>query len=129
MQIVGAMVALAGTIGFFFHEDDMILFFAFIFFSIGILLCSISREKIEDEFISYLRTRSIFLVVMVYLVWAVIDPVLSYYVAPRAFDLSSWGRVSFVLGFLRSAQFFVLIYLLLFKGAIMLNSRKEDAAA
>lgn len=93
-------------------------------FSIGLILCAISREKVEDEYINYLRLKSIFRVAVVFLVYSVVFPIVNY-IAIRTIDFATWGSIITILGVIRQPWFLILLYLAIFKGSIILNTRKE----
>lgn len=123
VQIIGEVLTLLGVVCFLFWRHEIGLFFGGMIFSIGLLLCAISREKIEDEYINYLRLKSIFRVAVVYLAYAVIFPALKY-IAIHTLDLTTLGNIMAILGIFGQPWFLVLLHLAIFKGSIILTSHK-----
>lgn len=124
VQRAGEFLALLGVVCFLFWKHEIGLFFGGMMFSIGLILCAISREKVEDEYINYLRLKSIFRVAVVFLVYSVVFPIVNY-IAIRTIDFATWGSIITILGVIRQPWFLILLYLAIFKGSIILNTRKE----
>ncbi len=124
VQTIGEALALLGVVCVLFWKHEMGLYFGGMIFSIGLLLCAISKEKIEDEYINYLRLRSIFRVAIVYLAYAVISPALRY-TSARTLDIATWGTIWPVISLFGQPWFLVLLYLAIFKGTLILSSRKK----
>ncbi|MDE6459583.1 MAG: hypothetical protein K2K52_01945 [Paramuribaculum sp.] len=125
MQFVGTVMALIGIIGLCLGIMDAISFLCYIFLSVGILLVAISKEKTEDEFITYLRMRSIIVITVICLIYSVIMPIVQYFLM-RNMDMAALGRISIAQNFITSKPVVVLLYILLFKSSIIINSKSDE---
>ncbi|MDE6048388.1 MAG: hypothetical protein K2G09_01665 [Paramuribaculum sp.] len=125
MQFVGVALALIGIIVLCLGNMDIISFFSYTLLAAGLLLAAISKEKTEDEFITYLRMRSIITVTIICLIYSVILPISNYFLM-RSMDIFVLGRITLLQNFITSTPAVVLLYILLFKGSIIVNSKKDE---
>ncbi|MCQ2112120.1 MAG: hypothetical protein MJY95_02115 [Bacteroidaceae bacterium] len=92
--------------------------------NIALLLICLSREKEEDEYISFIRSRSVFIVV----VFGFVGGMLLSAFAGYSFRMMS---AEFVGRFMMYAQWFpnravlAIVYLLIFKGTLFVNKLKS----
>ena len=79
---IGLMLVLASFTSLFvlaaFEAADIFKTFAKNGMLIGMLLISLSKERIEDEYIKSLRTRSFMMALAIGVLYAVIQPVVNY---------------------------------------------------
>lgn len=122
VQYIGGALSVLADVCMCFYRCEIV----FILGVIGLLLMPISRERIEDEYIGYLRMRSIFYVVLVYMVYAVASPIVGFFCL-RFMAFGTFIEVRNILLVLGSMPFLALLYFLLFKGAIMLGSKRKVA--
>ena len=125
MQYVGLFLFLIGVAGLCLGNVDFVYFFAYMAVSIGLLLIAMSKETTEDEYIAYLRLKSVFMLAVLALVYAVVSPILNYLLV-RIVDVSTIGKVNTVWYVITRLPFVVGLYLVLFKGAIIVNSKSES---
>ena len=90
---------------------------------VALMLICLSREKVEDEYISFIRGRATFIVVIFGFVASMLIKAFANY-AVRMFEPSIYGQ------FLMYAQWFcntavlAIVYLLIFKGTLFINKLK-----
>ena len=125
VQHIGAALLVLAAVCLCFCKCEMVLFLSLTAASIGLLLTVISRERTEDEYIGYLRMRSVFCVVLVYMVYAVASPVVSFF-GGCLMAFETFVRISDILS-VCGVPLLALLYFLLFKGAVMLGSKRKVA--
>ena len=126
VQYIGGALLVLAAVCLCFYKCEMVLFLSLMLASIGLLLMVISREKIEDEYIGYLRMRSIFYVVLVYMVFAVAFSIVRFFCV-RIMAFETFIQVNNILSVLGSLPCLAFLYSLLFKGAIVLGSKRKVA--
>lgn len=124
MQYVGLILFLIGVAGLCFSTADYVFFFSYFLMAAGLLVIAISKEAIEDEYIMYLRVRSVFILAVLALVYGVISP-LADFLLTRMFDISTVGKILIVRNVITGLPFIVGLYLLLFKGSLVVNTKSE----
>ena len=125
VQYVGLFLFLVGIAGLCFGSADFIVFFSCGAVSAGLLLIAISKEKTEDEYIAYLRIRSVFILAVLSLVYLVLS-IAANFLLVRMVDISTYGKIKFIENLIVSLPFVVGLYLVLFKGSIIVNSKSES---
>ncbi len=125
MQYVGLFLFLIGVVGLCFAKADYVFFFSYLLVSVGLLLVAISKEKVEDEYMAYLRVRTVFILAVLALVYGVISPIANFLLV-RMLDFSTVGKISIIRSVITGLPFVVGLYLLLFKGAIIVNTKSES---
>ena len=94
--------------------------------SIGLLLLCLSKEKIEDEYISYLRTRiATWIIVYVFVVSAIRSVILL--ILPRFASVSVQGQISTIMSVAITNPILLgIVYLIIFKLSIWFYNRKSQ---
>lgn len=95
----------------------------------GLTFICISREKEEDEYIQYVRTRSAFWVVIVAFVFGMLKIAYTQFAA-RYFGIEAMQILAYV-GIVFSIPTLAIVYLIIFKVSLFVNrmkSRKEEVS-
>ena len=88
--------------------------------SISIMLICLSREKIEDEYISHIRGRAVFIVVLIGFIASMITNA-TRASAVRLYDPDTVGSVSACAWWFTNALPLSFLYILIFKGSLLIN--------
>ena len=88
--------------------------------SISIMLICLSREKIEDEYISHIRGRAVFIVVLIGFIASMITNA-ARASAVRLYDPDTVGSVSACAWWFTNALPLSFLYILIFKGSLLIN--------
>ena len=115
VQYGGLLLFLAGVAGLCFFRADYVMFFSYVVVSVGLLLIAISKEKTEDEYIAYMRMRSVFLLAVLALVYSVLSFVANFLLV-RMVDVSTFGKIKIIESVIVGLPFVVGLYLVLFHG-------------
>lgn len=92
---------------------------------IAIVLVCLSREKVEDEYINHLRVRSVFYVVVFAFIIGMLE-LASGFISSRLLTVGQMGQVAFYTKILTNPMILAVVYLLLFKGSILINTLKSN---
>lgn len=95
---------------------------------IAIFILCMTQEKVEDEYIQHIRARSIYNVVLLAFIIAVVNTPLSYLLS-RFVGLNVLGRYLTCVEIFKMAIPLACVYLIIFKGTLLLNwlnTRKND---
>lgn len=87
---------------------------------ISIMLICLSREKIEDEYISHIRGRAVFIVVLIGFIASMITHA-ARASAVRLYDPDTVGSVSACAWWFTNALPLSFLYILIFKGSLLIN--------
>lgn len=125
MQFIGAALTVCGIVALGISHIDAMMFVAYILLSVGLLLIALSKEKAEDEYITYLRMRSIITVAIVCMIYSVISPFCDY-LLNHYLDFTRYLMVRNIQVLITTTPLITLLYLVLFKGSILLNSKRDE---
>lgn len=91
--------------------------------TLSLLLICVSKERHEDEYVAYLRTRSVLWVVAFAFVVGMIEQSTDY-MSVRYLTMQQLGRQHFLMALLTNPALLAVVYLVLFKGALFINKVK-----
>lgn len=91
---------------------------------VALLLICLSREKEEDEYISFIRSRSVFIVVVFGFVAALLIGAFAQY-SVRMMSADFVGRFMMYARWFSNTVVLAIVYLLIFKGTLFVNKLKS----
>lgn len=91
--------------------------------SVALFLICMSKEKEEDEYIGYIRSRSVFIVVLIAFIAGIINfPTL--FLGQRMWTLDQVGKYAICTSWMKDPVILTLLYLVIFKGTLFVNRLK-----
>lgn len=91
--------------------------------SVSVMLICLSREKIEDEYISHIRGRAVFIVVIIAFIASMIASMITnaFTLNAALYDPFTISTVSAYAWWFTNALPISLLYILIFKGTLFIN--------
>lgn len=124
-QIVGAVIVLIGIAGFSITAyEEFFRFFGYWFIYFGVLIVALSREKVEDEFVNFIRLRTIYRIVLIYVLYTFIANLCQYLIS-YYLPLEGHGRTLILLTELDEMPLWISIYFVVFKRSLYPAKRYE----
>lgn len=87
---------------------------------LGLIMISLSQEKIEDEYIQSLRARSLFIVAVYAFLICMIKMSLTQFLVAYINE-ATWREVSNYINLITNIPLMAVLYLLLFKGSMIVD--------
>lgn len=125
-KFIGLALAIAGACGLFLCDLFFVNFFSYIILTAGLLLVAVSREKDEDEYITFIRMRAIFYMAVICVLYTVLSPVVDY-VAVHSCSLGTRSNISLFSYGVSRLPSILFLYIVLFRLSLMQTMPKEYA--